>query len=76
MTHLLSNRPLLSCCPGKGFTQVWGTSPESIDRAEDRDRWMELLTKLNIRQPAGGVCRWVSVVLGTSLNLKCRFLEF
>lgn len=37
--------------------RVWGTSPDSIDIAEDRDRWMALLTKLSIRQPAGGSCR-------------------
>ncbi len=36
---------------------IWGTSPDSIDIAEDRDRWMELLTRLNIRQPAGGSAR-------------------
>lgn len=35
--------------------RIWGTSPDSIDEAEDRDRWMALLTKLDIRQPAGGV---------------------
>ncbi len=43
--------------PGNGNVRIWGTSPESIDIAEDRDRWMELLTKLNIRQPAGGSAR-------------------
>lgn len=42
---------------GNGVVHVWGTSPNSIDIAEDRDRWMELLTKLNIRQPAGGSAR-------------------
>lgn len=42
---------------GRGPVRVWGTSPESIDVAEDRDRWMELLTKLNIRQPSGGSAR-------------------
>ncbi len=42
---------------GNGNVQIWGTSPESIDIAEDRDRWMDLLTRLNIRQPAGGSCR-------------------
>lgn len=36
---------------------IWGTSPESIDIAEDRDRWMVLLDKLKIRQPAGGSAR-------------------
>jgi hypothetical protein len=28
--------------PGNGNVRIWGTSPESIDRAEDRDRWMEV----------------------------------
>lgn len=40
---------------GRGNVRIWGTSPDSIDEAEDRDRWMALLTKLEIRQPAGGV---------------------
>lgn len=40
---------------GAGHTQIWGTQPESIDRAEDRDLWMELLNELGIRQPPGGV---------------------
>lgn len=35
--------------------QIWGTQPDAIDEAEDRDRWMDLLTRLDIRQPAGGV---------------------
>ena len=43
--------------PGNGNVHIWGTSPESIDIAEDRDRWMELLTRLSIRQPAGGSAR-------------------
>lgn len=42
---------------GNGVTHIWGTSPESIDIAEDRDRWMALLSKLSIRQPAGGSAR-------------------
>eukprot|EP01023_Acetabularia_acetabulum_P011292 TRINITY_DN15178_c0_g2_i3.p1 TRINITY_DN15178_c0_g2~~TRINITY_DN15178_c0_g2_i3.p1 ORF type:complete len:720 (-),score=170.82 TRINITY_DN15178_c0_g2_i3:800-2716(-) len=39
---------------GKGIVRIWGTQPDAIDRAEDRDRWMDLLTNLQIRQPAGG----------------------
>jgi carbamoyl-phosphate synthase large subunit len=39
---------------GEGFVSIWGTQPDSIDEAEDRDRWMALLTKLDIRQPPGG----------------------
>jgi carbamoyl-phosphate synthase large subunit len=33
---------------------VAGTSPESIDLAEDRDRWNGLCARLEIPQPAGG----------------------
>ena len=44
---------------------VAGTSPESIDRAEDRERWNELCAALEIPQPPGGVAatwtrRWPS----------------
>ena len=33
--------------------RIWGTSPESIDEAEDRDKWYKILTKLDIKQPPG-----------------------
>jgi carbamoyl-phosphate synthase large subunit len=33
---------------------ILGTSPDSIDRAEDRDRFQRLLKKLNILQPENG----------------------
>jgi len=33
---------------------VLGTSPESIDLAEDRERWSSLCARLEIPQPAGG----------------------
>jgi carbamoyl-phosphate synthase large subunit len=33
---------------------ILGTSPESIDLAEDRDRWGALCARLEIPQPAGG----------------------
>ncbi len=33
---------------------ILGTSPESIDLAEDRERWNDLCTRLDIDQPAGG----------------------
>lgn len=42
---------------GAGTVTIWGTSPKSIDEAEDRDLWMNLLTRLDIRQPAGGSAR-------------------
>ena len=40
---------------GRGNVSIWGTSPDAIDEAEDRDRWMALLQRLDIRQPPGGV---------------------
>ncbi len=40
-----------------GPGQVLGTSPESIDAAEDRERWAALCARLEIPQPAGGVAR-------------------
>ena len=33
--------------------QIWGTQPDAIDEAEDRDRWMALLERLDIKQPPG-----------------------
>jgi carbamoyl-phosphate synthase large subunit len=38
-------------------TKIWGTSPESIDRAEDREKFEKILTKLNIKQPVNGTAR-------------------
>lgn len=32
---------------------ILGTSPDSIDRAEDRERFEEMLTKLGVKQPTG-----------------------
>ncbi len=36
---------------------IIGTSPESIDIAEDRERFQKLLTKLNLRQPPNRTAR-------------------
>ena len=33
---------------------ILGTSPDSIDRAEDRERFKRLIAKLHLRQPANG----------------------
>ena len=38
-------------------TSIWGTSPESIDRAEDREQFEAILRNLNIRQPRNGLAR-------------------
>jgi len=36
---------------------ILGTSPDSIDRAEDRERFKEVLDKLGLLQPANGTAR-------------------
>ncbi|MEB3293168.1 MAG: carbamoyl-phosphate synthase large subunit [Synechococcales bacterium] len=38
-------------------TKIWGTSPDSIDRAEDRERFEKVLRQLQILQPANGIAR-------------------
>jgi carbamoyl-phosphate synthase large subunit len=38
-------------------TRLWGTSPLSIDRAEDREQFQEILQRLEIRQPHNGLAR-------------------
>ncbi|NWH03628.1 carbamoyl-phosphate synthase large subunit [Desulfobacter latus] len=39
----------------KAGVPIIGTSPESIDRAEDRDLFAAMLKKLNLRQPDNGI---------------------
>jgi len=36
---------------------ILGTSPDSIDLAEDRERFAKLVAKLNLKQPANGIAR-------------------
>lgn len=36
---------------------ILGTSPDAIDRAEDRERFSELITALGLRQPRNGAAR-------------------
>ncbi len=38
-------------------TKIWGTSPDSIDAAEDRERFEKILRELEIRQPENGLAR-------------------
>ncbi|MEO0868258.1 MAG: carbamoyl-phosphate synthase large subunit, partial [Cyanobacteria bacterium J06642_11] len=38
-------------------TKIWGTSPDSIDTAEDRERFEKILWDLEIKQPPNGIAR-------------------
>jgi carbamoyl-phosphate synthase large subunit len=48
---------------------ILGTPPDAIDRAEDRERFAELLRKLNLRQPDNGTARSVDAALRLAANL-------
>jgi carbamoyl-phosphate synthase large subunit len=39
------------------MTKIWGTSPDSIDAAEDRERFEKILRDLDIKQPPNGLAR-------------------
>ncbi|MDD1413267.1 carbamoyl-phosphate synthase large subunit [Dolichospermum sp. ST_con] len=41
----------------QSITKIWGTSPDSIDMAENRERFEKILQKLNIAQPPNGMAR-------------------
>ena len=38
-------------------TKIWGTSPDSIDMAEDRERFEAICTEIGITQPENGLAR-------------------
>lgn len=44
-------------CASGGYVQIWGTSPDSIDAAEDRERFNAMLNELDIEQPKGGIAK-------------------
>ena len=44
----------------KAGVPIIGTSPDAIDRAEDRERFQTLLNKLGLKQPDNGIARSVA----------------
>jgi carbamoyl-phosphate synthase large subunit len=53
-------------CP----TKIWGTSPDSIDAAEDRERFEKILRDLNIPQPANGLARSFEEALAVAQRIN------
>ncbi|MCY7322366.1 MAG: carbamoyl-phosphate synthase large subunit, partial [Phormidesmis sp. CAN_BIN36] len=49
--------PLQEALKSQTQTKIWGTSPDSIDTAEDRERFEKILRQLNIQQPPNGLAR-------------------
>ena len=48
---------------------IWGTSPEAIDLAEDRERFGALLERLDIRQPENGAATSVEEALAVAARI-------
>src|SRR5437867_2873289 len=48
---------------------ILGTSPDAIDRAEDRERFKTLLEKLGLKQPASGAARSVSEAVAVAASI-------
>ncbi len=49
--------------------KILGTSPDSIDRAEDRERFARLVDKLGLRQPENGVARSTDEALSVAARI-------
>jgi carbamoyl-phosphate synthase large subunit len=54
--EISTERSTFSSCPVTA-PKIWGTSPDSIDAAEDRERFEKILRELDIKQPANGISR-------------------
>ncbi len=48
---------------------VLGTSPDAIDRAEDRERFDDLLESLGLRRPASGIARSVDEAIAVAARI-------
>jgi carbamoyl-phosphate synthase large subunit len=48
---------------------ILGTSPDAIDRAEDRERFKTLLEKLGLKQPASGTSRSVAEAVAVAASI-------
>ncbi len=51
-------------------TKIWGTSPDSIDIAEDRERFEKILHALSIAQPQNGIARSYPEALVVAQRIK------
>ena len=63
--------PLKLALPlSKAGVRILGTSPEAIDRAEDRERFRDLLNKLGLRQAESGMARSVDEALRIAAQIS------
>ena len=58
IVHYGGQTPLkLAAALEKSGANIIGTSPDSIDLAEDRERFQKMIQKLNLKQPVNGTAR-------------------
>ncbi|CAM8889688.1 unnamed protein product [Rhodiola kirilowii] len=67
--HYLDERRLMSAS-GAGPVRIWGTSPDSIDAAEDRKRFNAILNQLGIEQPKGEIARSAADALAIAAEVS------
>jgi carbamoyl-phosphate synthase large subunit len=60
------NQQAQSPSPPVPQSQIWGTSPDSIDMAENRERFELVLRQLDIQQPENGMARDYSDALAVA----------
>ncbi len=63
--------PLKLAIPlSKAGVRILGTSPDAIDRAEDRERFRDLLDKLGLRQAESGIARSVDEAVAIASKIS------
>ena len=63
--------PLKLAIPlSKAGVRILGTSPDAIDRAEDRERFRDLLNKLGLRQAESGIARSVDEAVAIASRIS------
>ncbi|XP_057474060.1 carbamoyl-phosphate synthase large chain, chloroplastic-like [Actinidia eriantha] len=65
--YLEEHKPV--CASGTGYVRIWGTSPDSIDAAEDRKRFNAILQELDIDQPKGGIAKSEADALAVAMEV-------
>lgn len=65
--YLDEHRPLSAS--GVGHVRIWGTSPDSIDAAENRERFNAILNDLKIEQPKGGIAKSEADALAIAMDI-------
>jgi carbamoyl-phosphate synthase large subunit len=70
IVHLGGQTPLKLAIPlEERGVRIIGTSPDSIDLAEDRERFRDLVAELGLRQPESGIARSQEEAIGIANDI-------